>query len=138
VSVDAKDPAAAGSGRDSSAENSADGVPPAQTRSHWWVELLAIVWLAFVYDAINNLAPLRRNVAIAHAQAVLNLERSLHLSPELTLDRWLAGHQTLALLLSYYYDNAHFIVTFGLLGWLFDPAVHTMGRVIHEVMGPGA
>jgi Zn-dependent protease len=27
---------------------------------------------------------------------------------------------------------------FGLLGWLFDPAVHTMGRVIHEVMGPGA
>jgi Zn-dependent protease len=27
---------------------------------------------------------------------------------------------------------------FGLLGWLFDPAVHTMGRVIHDVMGPGA
>jgi Zn-dependent protease len=27
---------------------------------------------------------------------------------------------------------------FGLLGWLFDPAVHTMGRVIHGVMGPGA
>ena len=27
---------------------------------------------------------------------------------------------------------------FGLLGWLFDPAVHTMSRVIHDVMGPGA
>jgi len=26
----------------------------------------------------------------------------------------------------------------GLLGWLFDPAMHTMGRVINDVMGPGA
>ncbi len=26
----------------------------------------------------------------------------------------------------------------GLLGWLFDPAMHTMGRVINNVMGPGA
>jgi hypothetical protein len=26
----------------------------------------------------------------------------------------------------------------GLLGWLFDPAMHTMGRVISDVMGPGA
>ena len=47
------------------------------------------------------------------------LERSLHLDPELALDRWLAGHHTLGLLLSYYYDNAHFIVTLGLLGWLW-------------------
>ena len=27
---------------------------------------------------------------------------------------------------------------FGLLGWLFDPAVRTMSHVIHNVMGPGA
>ena len=30
-----------------------------------------IVWLCWVYDAINNLAPLRVHVAIAHAQGVL-------------------------------------------------------------------
>jgi hypothetical protein len=42
----------------------------------------------------------------------------LHVAPELTLNRWLAGHQTLGTFLSYYYDNAHFVVTFGLLGWL--------------------
>ena len=57
-----------------------------------------IVWLCWVYDAINNLAPLRLNLAIAHAQSVLQLERSLHLDPELALDRWLAGHHTLGLL----------------------------------------
>jgi len=92
---------------------------PAQTRPRWWGELLVIGWLCWVYDAINNLAPLRLNLAIAHAQSVLQLERSLHLHPELTLDRWLARHHTLGLLLSLYYDNANFIVTLGLLGWLW-------------------
>ena len=92
---------------------------PAQARPRWWGELLVIAWLCWVYDAINNLAPLRLNLAIAHAQGVLQLERSLHLHPELALDRWLAGHHTLGLLLSLYYDNAHFIVTLGLLGWLW-------------------
>ncbi len=78
-----------------------------------------IVWLCWVYDAITNLAPLRLNLALSHARGILNLERSLHLDPELSLDRWLAGHHTLGLILSDYYDNAHFIVTLGLLGYLW-------------------
>ena len=61
-----------------------------------------IVWLCWVYDAITNLAPLRLHVALAHARGVLHLEQSLGLDPELSLDRWLAGHHTL-----------------GLLGWLW-------------------
>ncbi len=90
-----------------------------QTRTRWWVELLVIAWLCWVYDLINNLAPLRLHVALAHARGVLHLERSLGLDPELSLDRWLAGHHVLGLLLSLYYDNAHFVVTLGLLGWLW-------------------
>jgi hypothetical protein len=88
-------------------------------RSPWWIEVGVIVWLLWVYDAITNFAPLRLDVALGHAQDVLNLERSLHLSPELSLDRWLAGHHTLGLILSDYYDNAHFIVTLGVLGYLW-------------------
>jgi hypothetical protein len=88
-------------------------------RSPWWVEVGVIVWLLWVYDAITNFAPLRLDVALSHARGVLNLERSLHLSPELSLDRWLAGHHTLGLILSDYYDNAHFIVTLGVLGYLW-------------------
>jgi hypothetical protein len=91
----------------------------ARTRTRWWVEALVIVWLCWVYDAITNLAPLQLHLAIAHAQGVLHLEQSLRLDPELALDRWLAGHHTLGLLLSLYYDNAHFVVTLGLLGWVW-------------------
>ncbi len=91
----------------------------APMRSRWWVEALAIVWLCWVYDAITNLAPLRMHVAIGHAEGILRLEQTLHIAPEHALDRWLAGHHTLGLILSDYYDNAHFAVTLGLLGWLW-------------------
>jgi hypothetical protein len=91
----------------------------ALARSRWWVEALVVVWLCWIYDATTNLAPLRLHLALAHAEGLLSLERTLHIDPELTLDRWLAGHRTLGLLVSDYYDNAHFIVTLGLLGLLW-------------------
>ncbi len=78
-----------------------------------------IAWLCWVYDGITDLAHLRLPVALAHAEGVLSLERALHLDPERSLDHWLAAHPTLGLLVSDYYDNAHFIVTLGLLGWLW-------------------
>jgi hypothetical protein len=94
-------------------------LPRVHLRTRWWIEALTIAWLCWAYDAITNLAPLRLHAALAHAHQILSLERSLHIDPERTLDRWLAGHQTLGLIVSDYYDNAHFVVTLGLLGWLW-------------------
>jgi PAP2 superfamily len=93
--------------------------PESRPRTRLWVEFVVIVWLCWIYDAITNLAPLRLHEAIAHAQGVLHLEQALGVDPELALDRWLAGHHTLGLILSDYYDNAHFVVTLGLLAWLW-------------------
>jgi len=90
---------------------------PARTR--WWVELLVIGWLLFVYDAINNLAPLRLSTALGNGRGILDVEQALRIDPELSLDRWLASHHTLAAVLANYYDNAHFVVTLGLLGYLW-------------------
>jgi hypothetical protein len=88
-------------------------------RPRWWGELLVIAWLAWLYDIVTNLAPLREKLALAHARDILSFEQSLHIAPELALNRWLVAHHALATILSYYYDNAHFIVTLGLLGWLW-------------------
>jgi len=88
-------------------------------RSRWWVEVLTIGWLCWMYDAITELAPLRLRVALVHGSQLLGLERTLHLDPERTLDHWLAARPTLGLLISDYYDNAHFIVTLGLLAWVW-------------------
>lgn len=92
---------------------------PVRRRSPWWVEALALLWLLWVYEAITNFAPLRLHVAVAHAEGLLHAEQSLHLDPEQALDSWLAGQHTLGVILSDYYDNAHFVVTLGLLGWLW-------------------
>lgn len=110
-------PEALGAGSHAQGKNRA--LAAVQERPRWWLELLTIAWLAWVYDFINNLAPLRHSAAFAHGQGIYNLERSLHLTPELTLNRWLAAHHTLGAVLSDYYDNAHFVVTLGLLGWLW-------------------
>ena len=83
------------------------------------MQLLVIGWLCWLYDAITNLAPLRLHAAVGNAWAVLHLEQTLHLDPERSLNRWLAAHHTLGLLISDYYDNAHFLVTLALLAWLW-------------------
>jgi hypothetical protein len=108
------------SGGSSAAVHPLGGLTQAPARrSRWWVELLAIAWLGWAYDAITNLTTLHLSVALANARDVLHVEHLLHIDPELTLDRWLAGHHTLGLVVSDYYDNAHFIVTLTLLGWLW-------------------
>jgi membrane-associated phospholipid phosphatase len=92
---------------------------PARRRSRWWVEALALLWLLWVYEAITNFAPLRLHDAVAHAEGLLHVEQAVHLDPERALDGWLAGQHTLGVILSNFYDNAHFVVTLGLLAWLW-------------------
>lgn len=88
-------------------------------RSPLWFELAVVVWLCWVYDAVSNLAHLRLGAALAHAREVAHLERVVHLDPERALDHWLSAHHALGWIVSTYYDNAHFVVTFGVLGWLW-------------------
>jgi membrane-associated phospholipid phosphatase len=78
-----------------------------------------VVWLCWVYDMIANLAPVRERLALANGAGILRIETTLHLDPEAALDHWLAAHHSLALAVSNYYDNAHFVVTIGLLAWIW-------------------
>jgi len=88
-------------------------------RSRLWFEALLVAWMCWLYDMLANLAPLRRVTAINHAWATLHIERAVGLDPELALNRWLAAQHSLGLALSDYYDNAHFVVTLGLLAWIW-------------------
>lgn len=95
-------------------------------RTPLWIELIVVVWLLWIYDAINNLAPIR--IALAHHDAgdLLHLEKLLHIDPEAGFEHWMAAQHTLASIVSNYYDNAHFAVTFTLVGllWLKLPDVY--------------
>lgn len=78
-----------------------------------------VVWLLWIYDAISNLSPLRVPAAIGHAGSILHVEVFLHVSVERALNGYVSAHHVLALGVADYYDNAHFVVTFGVLAWLW-------------------
>jgi membrane-associated phospholipid phosphatase len=98
----------------------------ADGRAPLWIELAIIAWLFWLYDVINDLAPLRRALALRDATQLLAFERSLGLDPELTLNRWLARHATLATIASDYYFFAHAVITFAALAllWWRAPALY--------------
>ena len=55
----------------------------ADGRAPLWIELAIIAWLFWLYDVVNDLAPLRGLLAITNARGLLSVERSLSLDPEL-------------------------------------------------------
>jgi diacylglycerol O-acyltransferase / wax synthase len=102
----------------------------ADGRAPLWIELAVIGWLFWLYDVINDWAPIRQLLAVRNAMGVLSLEHSLHLDPELTLNHWLAAHSVFAAPAAYYYFFAHAVVTFALLAWLWwsRPALYVRLR----------
>jgi hypothetical protein len=91
-------------------------------RERLWLalDLLIVAWLIWLFDAINNLAPVRQQLAVEHGKGVLSFERSLHLDPEHALDAWLARHDALSQIVVFWYENVHIVVTlavYALLWW---------------------
>src|ERR1700723_1736021 len=93
------------------------GAPLAQRlldrREQVWllVDLLIVAWLCWLFDAINNLAPVRQQLAVANGRGLLDFERALHLDPERALDQWLARRHALATVVVFWYENVHITVT---------------------------
>ena len=87
----------------------------------WQVALTLLV--IFGYDAVNNLAAKRALSAVGHGRDILRFEQGIGLDPERALNRWLAVHRSLGTFANYFYDNAHFVITFGLLAalWWWRP-----------------
>lgn len=52
-----------------------------------WRQVLVIAWLCWLYDVLTELAPTRRALALSHARAMLSVERSVGIAPEVALDR---------------------------------------------------
>jgi hypothetical protein len=90
---------------------------PKAKRSPILVELGGLVFLVWIYDWLQDLAPLRQKQALDHAQRLLSFERRIGLDPERGLDQWLAHHHVLAFVASNFYANAIFALTFGFAAW---------------------
>ncbi len=88
-------------------------------RSPILLELVWLVFLVWIYDWLQDLAPLRRAQAFDHARNVLAFEARYGINVERTLDHWLAHERILAFLASNFYSNAIFAVTFAFAAYLW-------------------
>jgi membrane-associated phospholipid phosphatase len=98
-----------------------------------WVDVLFVAWLGWLYDPINNLAAVRQRLAESNARGLLHVERSLHLAPERSLNRWLAAHHTLSQVTVFWYENVHGVVliaAFVLLWWLRPDLLRRLRAVL--------
>ena len=83
------------------------------------LDLLVVAWLIWLFDALNNLAPVRQGLAERNGRDVLDFERLLQLDPEHALDTWLARHHSLSEIVVFWYENIHIVVTLAVFAWLW-------------------
>jgi hypothetical protein len=98
----------------------------------WWQELLLIAIGYFLYGRVRNLVPDQASIAMRHGRGVQHLQAALHLNFELSVNRFVAGHEWLAQVMDYYYATLHFVVTIAVLIWLFvqHPRVYRGVRTV--------
>lgn len=84
-----------------------------------WQELLLCALGWWLYGVVRNAVPEHREAALQRAQNVHSFERGLHVDPELAVNRFFTEHRWLVVPANYYYATLHFVVTLGVLVWLF-------------------
>lgn len=114
-----------------------DTIPPMRRRRErrppvWWQELLFIAVSYSAYGVIRNHlgkpAPVDcaspvltkfQDIACGRAYDILHAERLLRIDAERALNRVAAASRWVGVPMNYWYATAHFVVTIGVLIWLY-------------------
>jgi PAP2 superfamily len=88
-------------------------------RPRLWGELAFSVGLYVAYQHIRKDVPEQRAAALHRAARLWHLEQWLHLDPELAVNHAADRVGWLVTGMDYYYATLHFVVTLGVLVWLY-------------------
>jgi hypothetical protein len=91
----------------------------AMRRPKWWQEVAFIAICYWLYSLVRNAAPSHAIAARHRATSILSLESTLRINVEHTFNNLVAGTSWLAYVCDYYYATLHFVVTIGVLIWLY-------------------
>jgi hypothetical protein len=86
---------------------------------YWWLEILMALAFYGVYTAIRNLNDAHKSEAMAHALDVIRIQRDLGINHEATIQGWVIGARPVIIAANYYYGSLHFIVTAGVMIYLY-------------------
>lgn len=88
-------------------------------RPRLWIEVVLIAVSYWVYSMIRNAVPEQAASAIRHADQIWRIERTLGIAVEKAVNHGIDSVTWLIVAMNYYYATLHFVVTIGVLVWLF-------------------
>ncbi|WP_037859347.1 phosphatase PAP2 family protein [Streptomyces sp. SCSIO 75703] len=84
-----------------------------------WFEILLIALSYWTYSVVRNAVPEQRAQALRNADWIWQLERQLGTAFELSVNHAVNSVTWLIIGMNYYYATLHFVVTLGVLVWLY-------------------
>ncbi|MFJ4919386.1 phosphatase PAP2 family protein [Streptomyces sp. NPDC088725] len=101
-------------------------------RPHFWFEIALIGVSYWVYSLIRNAVPEQRVEALNNAAWIWHAERTAGLGFELAVNHAVDSVPWLIVAMNYYYATLHFIVTIGVLVWLYrrHPGRYAAARLV--------
>lgn len=88
-------------------------------RLYWWGEILAVALFYLVYSFVRNLHHGNEHEAYEHALDIIRLQKSLGINHEQAIQAWALGSRTFIIAANYFYGSLHFIVTGGVMIYLY-------------------
>ncbi|SDN67524.1 phosphatase PAP2 family protein [Actinacidiphila guanduensis] len=88
-------------------------------RPRLWFEIILIGFSYWLYSLIRNAVPEERGTALRHAHDIWSFEGALGLDVEHSVNHALNSVTWLIVGMNYYYATLHFIITIGVLVWLY-------------------
>jgi hypothetical protein len=91
----------------------------AARRPRWWQEFIFVAICYELYSLIRNAVPDQEESAFRRATDLLRVEGDLHINVEHSVNAFVARTHALAYVFNYYYATMHFVVTIGVMVWLY-------------------
>ncbi|WP_406511991.1 phosphatase PAP2 family protein [Streptomyces sp. NBC_00161] len=101
-------------------------------RPRIWFEIVLIGVSYWTYSLIRNAVPEQKADALANADRLWGLERTLGIAVEQSVNHAVNSVTWLVVGMNYYYATLHFIVTIGVLVWIyrFHPGRYAATRLV--------
>ncbi|GAA0461987.1 phosphatase PAP2 family protein [Streptomyces stramineus] len=88
-------------------------------RPRLWFEVLLIAVSYWTYSLVRNAVPEQRVAALRNADWIWRTEQNLHIAVEHSVNHAVNSVTWLIVGMNYYYATLHFVLTIGVLVWLY-------------------
>ncbi|MEV4923649.1 phosphatase PAP2 family protein [Streptomyces roseoverticillatus] len=105
--------------------------PRSPRRPRLWFEVLLIAVSYWIYSLVRNAVPEQRAAALRNADWIWRTEHTLHIAVENSVNHAVNSVTWLVVGMNYYYATLHFVLTIGVLVWLYrwHPGRYAAGRL---------